>query len=90
MAVLVSASIFANRMSFSPSLAGVIAAVAGFSIATAVASADPIPGPPLAVSASDRAGAFCPLPASTGGHAAGFAAVVLFAAIAARRRDPRA
>jgi hypothetical protein len=79
-------------MSFSPSLASVIAAmavIAGLSIGAAEASADPIPGPPLTFSARDR-GAFCPLPASTNGNAAGFAAGVLIVAIAARRRDPRA
>ena len=88
MAVLVSASIFANRMSFSPSLASVIAAIAGIFMATAVASADPIPGPPLAPPMD--AGAFCPPRTDAGSNAAGFAAGVLIVAIAARRRDPRA
>ena len=89
MAVPLSASIFAKRMRFLPSLAGVIAAVAGLSIAAMAASGEPIPGPPLAVSAGDRAGAFCPLPTSVHANAAGFAAGVLLAAVAARRRDPR-
>jgi hypothetical protein len=69
----------------------VIAAFA-VSIGAAAASANPIPGPPLASptseSASDRAGAFCPARTSAGGSAAGFAAAVLLVAIAARRRDP--
>jgi hypothetical protein len=77
-------------MSFLPSLASVSAVIAAVSIGAAGAIADPIPGPPLPVSASDRAGAFCPLPASGSGNAAGFAAGVLFAAIAGRRRAPRA
>lgn len=77
-------------MSFFPSLASVIGAIAGLSIGAAGAIADPIPGPPLAVSASDWAGAFCPPRTGAGGNAAGFAAGVLCAAIAARRRDPRA
>jgi len=92
MAVPLSASIFAKPMSFRPSLASVIGALtalAGLAIGSAAASADPIPGPPLA-SARDRAGAFCPARASTGGSAAGFAAGALFSAIAAGRRDPRA
>ncbi len=90
MAVRLSASIFAKRMSFSPSPASVIAAIAGLSIGAAGAVADPIPGPPISVSASDRAGAYCSLRTGAGGNAAGFAAGVLIAAIAARRRDPRA
>src|SRR5262245_9777986 len=92
MAVRLSASIFARRMSFRASPAGVIGALialAGLALGAASASADPIPGPPLA-SARDRAGAFCPMPASVGGNAAGFAAGVLVAAIAGGRRDPRA
>jgi hypothetical protein len=83
-------------MSFSPSLASVIAAIAGLSIGAAGAIADPIPGPPIAppmaksdLSASDRAGAYCPPRTGAGGNVAGFAAGVLIAAIAARRRDPR-
>jgi len=51
-----------------------------------LASAETIPGPPLPASQS-AAGAFCPLPASAGGSAAGFAAGVAIVAIAARRRD---
>jgi hypothetical protein len=77
-------------MGFFPSLASVIAAIFGLSIGAAAASADAIPGPPLAVSASDPVGAYCPLPASAEGSAVAFAAGVLITAIAARRRDPGA
>jgi hypothetical protein len=89
MAVRLRASIFAKRMSFSSSLACVacvFAAIAGLSIGAA-ASADAIPGPPL--SPRDGAGAHCPLPASPGTQATGFAAGVMLVAIAARRRDRR-
>ncbi len=90
MAVPLWASIFAKRMGFFPSPASVIAAIAGFWIASIGASAraaDPIPGPPLAVSAADRAGAFCAVRESSVGDTAGFAAGVAITAIAARRRD---
>ncbi len=76
-------------MGFSPSLpsrAGVIAAAL---LCAATASADAIPGPPLPVVASERAGAFCPARESAIGHGAGFAAAVVIVAIAARRREPR-
>ena len=89
MAVRLSASIFAKRMGFFPSLTSVIAAIFGLSIGAEIASAEPIPGPPLAVSDRDQAGAYCPPRTSAGGSAAGFAAGVVVAAIAARRRDPR-
>ena len=93
MAVPLSASIFAKRMSFLPSptsVIGALIALAGLAFGAAAASADPIPGPPLSVSASDRVGAFCPARTSAQGSAAGFAVGVLFAAIAARRRGLRA
>jgi hypothetical protein len=84
-------------MSFSPSLAGVVAAAAIFSIGAAAASADAIPGPPVAspvaardLPAGDGAGEYCPLRTNSTGHdAAGFATGVILVAIAARRRDPR-
>ena len=80
-------------MGFSPSLPGVIAALSlGVPIlgvlGPGIASAEAIPGPPLPVSASDRAGAFCPPRAGAIGNVAGFAGAAI-AAIAARRRDPR-
>jgi hypothetical protein len=54
------------------------------------ASAEAIPGPPLAISAGDLAGAVCPPRGSVRSSAAGFAAGVAIVAIAARRREPRA
>jgi hypothetical protein len=81
-------SILAGGMGFSPSLAGVIAAVA---LSAASASAGAIPGPPLVSSVDEQAGAFCPLRGSTAGHGAGFAAAgIALLAIAARRREPAA
>jgi len=74
-------------MGFSPSLACVIAIGA---LLAASASADAVPGPPIASSTTGPAGAFCPMPGSVGGNAVGFAAGVAIVAIAARRRDPRA
>jgi hypothetical protein len=73
-------------MGFSPckaSLASVIAIAALFG---ARATAESIPGPPIASSTREVAGAFCPAPGSAGGQAAGFAAGVAIVAIAARRR----
>jgi hypothetical protein len=84
-------------MGVSPSLAalaGVAARIAALMAAavlcTAAASAESIPGPPLAFPARDRAGEFCPPRASAAGHAAGFALGVAMIAIAARRREPGA
>jgi hypothetical protein len=73
-------------MSFLPSLAGVIATAA---VAVA-ASAEPIPGPPLQLAATDRAGEYCPPRATSAGNVAGFATGLAFVAIAARRRGPHA
>jgi hypothetical protein len=75
-------------MGFLPSPTSVIAVLAAVSIAAA-AGAETIPGPPVADSASDPVGAFCPLPTRTSGSAPAFAAGVLIAAIAARRHDRR-
>jgi hypothetical protein len=93
MAILHRASILAYRMRFSRTFAiGTRFALALFGVTAALladpglASAETIPGPPLAGS---EAGAFCPLPASAGGSAASFAAGVAIVAIAARRRDLR-
>jgi hypothetical protein len=87
MTVGLRATIFAYRMRFPASLAGVIAAAA---LAASAASAESIPGPPLQASASERAGAFCPARATSAGNVAGFATGLAFVAIAARRRGPRA
>jgi hypothetical protein len=93
MAIRRRASIFAYRMSFSRTIAlGTRLALALFGVTSALlagaggVSAETIPGPPLRAS-SGEAGAFCPLPASAGGSATGFAVGVAIVAIAARRRD---
>jgi hypothetical protein len=92
MAILRWASIFAYRMRFSRTFAASTRfALALFGVIAALlagagrAFAETIPGPPLPVPAGE-ARAFCPLPASTGGSAAGFAAGAVIVAIAARQR----
>jgi len=92
MAVRLSASIFASRMGFSPSLVGVITAASiGLlvGLGAPVASAEAIPGPPLPVAGSHWVGgAFCPPRAGAIGNLTGFAAAAI-AALAVRRRAPR-
>ena len=61
-------------------------ALVWLAMGAAGASAEAIPGPPLA-SARDRAGSFCPVRTSTEGSAAAFAAGVALTVIAARRRS---
>ena len=82
------ASIFAYRMGFSVSLAGVIRSAAPVAIAAlfaAHAAAEVIPGPPIGAP-SDRAGAFCALDEDARGSAVTFAAGVAIVAITGRRR----
>ena len=89
MTVRLRASIFNYGMGFFPSLAGVIRAssiAAGTALFAATASAETIPGPPLGVSESDRAGAYCALTEGSSGGALAFAAGVAIVAITARRR----
>jgi hypothetical protein len=89
MTVRVGASIFAYRMGFPASPAGVIRAAslaAILALCAAGAAAETIPGPPIGVTASDRAGASCDLRDGAGSNALAFAAGVAIVAIAARRR----
>ena len=90
MTVSPRASIFAYRMAFFASLAGVIRATslaAVSALCAAGAAAETIPGPPIGASAIDRAGAYCALRGDSGANAVAFAAGVAIVAIAARRRD---
>jgi hypothetical protein len=89
MTVWLRASIFNYGMGFFPSLAGVIGAAsiaAWTALFAATASAETIPGPPIGVTASDRAGAYCALSGDPSGSALAFAAGVAIVAITARRR----
>ena len=87
--VRIGASIFAYRMGFFASPAGVIrvaSLAAILALGSAGAAEESIPGPPIGVSASDRLGASCDLRDGADSNALAFAAGVAIVAIAGRRR----